>query len=86
MKGKAHLTESEDPLISGKTYRAKCGAEIPNAVLVFMWDAQALGRPQVAAANMCRFCWCSNYNLRYLSGIIPGEMAKQMENLELVEA
>jgi hypothetical protein len=85
MKIKAHLLDSESPLVSGQTYISKCGAEIRNAVMVFMWDAQELGRLQVSASRLCQFCWFAKYKLRYLSGMVPGEVAKQMENREQVE-
>lgn len=83
---KPHLIISEEPLKSGVTQIALCGAEIPNAEWAFMWDQETgqtiSGRKSESFCYnqliVCRKCQnLDNESKRYLYGAISGQEAKQ---------
>jgi hypothetical protein len=82
MSNKVHLALSPDPkTFSGKEL-ALCGAVIPNAVVVFMWDDSAADTSSFfESVNRITTCAkCVNQiesEGRYVYGIRSGEEVKQ---------
>lgn len=79
---KTHLLDSSDPIIEGQTQTAICGASVPNAKFVFMWDeieAGSLITSATFALRICRKCTETPFEKRYIYGIANGEEMKQRE-------
>ena len=84
---KAHLLDSEVPLIEGQTYTAICGAEVSQAVFVYMFNTdhaeEFLGA--LSSINTCKKCYQLEIEKRYVYGILPGQEAMhESEELEAV--
>jgi hypothetical protein len=79
---KTHLADSAEPLKEGSKLLAICGAIIPDAAFVFMWDdAEVMtsisGFLRLSAS--CRKCKLLPKTGRYQYGICSGEERKQSE-------
>jgi hypothetical protein len=78
MSVKTHLADSEVPLKEGSKLLAICGAIVPDAAFVFMWDETANG---VRASDIemsgllsqCSRCKKIRLTQRYLYGIVSGQ-------------
>lgn len=79
---KAHLLDSEDPLIEGEDYRALCGDEISNSVFVYMFDTDAAEEflSALSAVNTCRKCCTAGLDKRYVYGIVSGQELMTQES------
>jgi hypothetical protein len=84
---KAHLIDSETPLIEGQTYSALCGAEVKHCVFVYMFNTDCaeefLGA--LSTINTCRKCFQVEIEKRYVYGIVPAQEAMEHDR-KLVES
>lgn len=71
---KAHLLDSNFPLVSGSDYEALCGKTVPNSHFAFMWDEQSMGSGlELSPLLVCRKCREAEKGKRYVYGLISGE-------------
>lgn len=75
---KAHLLGSDEPLVEGEDYIARCGQTVAKAAFVF-W----LENGDVVGVSTLLFCGkCiegPGYKRRYIYGMVDGEKAKHPE-------
>jgi hypothetical protein len=85
MAFKAHLSDSPEPLIQGRTYVVCCGEEVANAHWVYMWDEAEMGAAQLPLKGTCRICRNALFEKdkaeRYIYGIVNGQELKDSEAL-----
>jgi hypothetical protein len=79
---KSHLLDSDEPLLSGQDYVARCGARVAKAHFSF-----ALIAGECFAMSTLLFCTkCIAgkplLSKRYLYGMLDGEKAKHLESQE----
>ena len=78
---RAHLRDSDSPIVEGNTITANCGKDVPNARIVLMWDAQEVGRClTIPTRGVCRKCFVIPPTERYVYGIVSG-MSKKLAGL-----
>lgn len=71
---KAHLADSMEPLREGSDLTANCGAVVPKAQFVFLWDNE--NYPEFLSVSMTRICQrCAGSDLdrKYIYGIVPAQ-------------
>ena len=69
---KTHLANSSEPLKEGTKILAICGAFVPNAKFVFMWDETQMGAPVTLdeyTMLICRTCCKTELSEAYTYGI-----------------
>jgi hypothetical protein len=80
---KTHLADSEVPLKEGSKLLAICGALVPDAAFVFMWDETGIKNSDftvmLGRLGMCGHCAKRQATQRYIYGIRSGEEQKQTE-------
>lgn len=69
---KAHLKDSDSPIVEGKTITANCGKDVPKAQIVLMWDSQEMGENLAFGKNVCSKCLLTPPSERYVYGIVSG--------------
>jgi hypothetical protein len=84
LKGRPHFVESTDPIPSGKTYTAICGAEIKDSYFSFQWDVEFMGKLVLREEKICPKCLKTmagrlEPGKKYLYGALPGAEIKQYE-------
>jgi hypothetical protein len=69
---KAHLLDSDAPIIEGSTVTANCGKKIKKVKFVMMWDAQQMGTEILidAYVNVCLKCMKRDWEQSYIYGIV----------------
>lgn len=73
---KAHLKDSDSPIVEGNKIVANCLTLIPNARIVMMWDATEMGQSfEMPTRNICKFCHALEITGRYVYGIVSGQEA-----------
>lgn len=83
---KVHIRRSAEPLKSGETYQATCGAEVPNSHFVFTCDESFGAMVTFNALRVCKACLTTRVEGEagpYVYGIVnaqetmeePGEAA-----------
>lgn len=83
---KAHFVSSSEPLKSGETLEAACGAEVKNSFFAFQLDtAFTVGHTigSIVSINtllFCRKCLCSSLAGRYLYAICEGQDEKDAQS------
>lgn len=69
---KFHLLNSEEPPKEGVTIKAECGAEIPNAKLIF--SVAVFELVDLSALIFCKKCQqAPKFDKRYLSALANGQ-------------
>lgn len=77
---KAHLLDSDIPILEGSTVVVNCGQHVPNCKFVMMWDAQELDEIDLGwMRNLCRKCIEQRVDRRYIYGILNGQELKHGE-------
>jgi hypothetical protein len=80
---KAHLKDSEDPLIEGQDYTAVCGKMVHKAAFTFVFTQGELSHISLSTIMFCKDCIktppLGPLSGRYLYGMVDGETAKQAE-------
>jgi hypothetical protein len=74
MKLQPHFCDSDEPLKEGFDIIANCGALVPNAEFVFLWNNDEF--PEFLSVSMTRICrTCAQLELekRYVYGIIAAQ-------------
>lgn len=84
MSTRAHLLDSDEPLMAGENYTALCGAEVKNAQFACAFDDELIGGlfSEFLADNSSRFCRrCQMLEIekRCVYALVDGETAKQGE-------
>ena len=70
---KAHLKDSDSPIVEGNKIAANCLTLIPNARIVMMWDSAEMGQELlIYNLNICRKCAEAPVKGRYMYGIVSG--------------
>lgn len=80
---KAHLRDSDDPLVEGRDQTANCGAKVSSVKFVFFWDASSSLKFEwetlFGCCVKCRQLPPSGKEGRYIYGIVNGEESKHGE-------
>lgn len=81
---KAHLKDSDTPLVEGQDQVANCGAIVPKAAFVFMWDSESdVANISIQLGKFCRGCAApvdsTSPGKRYMYALLPGEEVKHSE-------
>ena len=86
---KAHLRDSDTPLIEGQDQVAKCGQHVLRAVFAFLWDQETFGTGDWGVGalrhrGICGQCLTAteerpSKNARYIYGIVNGEESRHSQ-------
>lgn len=70
---KAHLKDSDSPIVLGRKVTANCGQEIPNTAFVFLWDEGFEPSEFLNGLQICRKCLEIPRTSRYVYGVVNAQ-------------